>query len=89
MAASYRTTPLYASRRLRSKPRLRYSGGVKHDPGIFDTRDAEAEDSAIARARADAAAGRGHNHSVVSEWLKTWGTPDRKPFREWLAARDD
>lgn len=61
---------------------------MKHEPGIFDQRDADAEEAAVVRARADAAAGRVHDHAVVGDWLKTWGKPDRKPFREWLAARN-
>lgn len=48
--------------------------------------DSEADLAAsIARARADVEAGRVYDHAVVARWLKTWGTPDRKPFHEWLA----
>ena len=61
---------------------------MEHEPEIFEERDFEAEAAAIARARADMAAGRYYSHEIVSEWLKTWGTPDRRPFREWLSARD-
>jgi hypothetical protein len=39
----------------------------------------------IDRAREMLAAGIGVEHAVVSEWLLTWGTPGRKPFKEWLA----
>lgn len=56
---------------------------MEHEPGIFEERDYAAD----ARAMADVAAGRVHDHSIVSEWLMTWGKPGRKPFREWLAAR--
>lgn len=73
---------------MRRKLSRRYIGWVKHEPGVFDYRDVDAEELAVARARADAAAGRVYDHVVVREWLKTWGTPDRKPFREWLAQRD-
>lgn len=39
-------------------------------------RDAEAE--------ADIAAGRFYSNEEVVAWLKTWGTPDQKPFpRRW------
>ena len=61
---------------------------MKHEPDFLRENDEAAEDAAIARARADYAAGRYHDHAVVGEWLKTWGTRDRKPFKEWLAARD-
>ncbi|KQT32898.1 antitoxin [Sphingomonas sp. Leaf412] len=61
---------------------------MKHEPGIFEERDEEADAASIARARADIAAGRYHDHEVVAEWLKTWGKPGRLPFREWLAARN-
>jgi predicted transcriptional regulator len=61
---------------------------MEHEPGIFEQRDLEAEAASIARARADIAAGRVHSHAVVKEWLLTWGTSERRPFREWLAARN-
>lgn len=57
---------------------------VKHEPGIFEEPDPEAEAASIARARADIAAGRVYPHAVVGEWLKTWGKPECKPFQEWL-----
>jgi predicted transcriptional regulator len=66
----------------------RYVRAMKHEPGIFEQRDRDAEAAAIARARADVAAGRVHSHEVVKEWLMTWGKPGRLPFREWLAARN-
>ena len=62
--------------------------GMKHEPGIFEERDREAEAAAIRRARADVAAGRVHSHEIVKEWLTTWGKPGRLPFKEWLAARN-
>lgn len=59
---------------------------MKHEPGIFEKRDEAAEAASIARARADIAAGRYVDHATMSEWLRTWGKPDRKPFREWYRA---
>lgn len=57
---------------------------MKHEPGIFEERDVEAEDAAVARARADIAAGRVYAHEDVVAWLRTWGTDDYKPFpRKW------
>lgn len=61
---------------------------MKHEPGIFDTRDDAAIAAADARAEADVAAGRVHSHEIVKEWLMTWGKPGRLPFRDWLAARN-
>ena len=43
---------------------------------------------ALERARASYAAGGGVEHDVVSLWLRTWGQPNRRPFRDWLAAPD-
>lgn len=57
---------------------------MKHAPGIFEQHDPEAEAASDARAEADFAAGRYIDHATVSEWLRTWGSADRKPFREWL-----
>ena len=58
---------------------------MKHEPGLFEQPDPEAEAASIARARADIAAGRVVPHAKVAEWLKTIGTPDYKPMpREWL-----
>ncbi|WP_254601943.1 antitoxin [Sphingomonas bacterium] len=34
-----------------------------------------------ARARAEISAGRVYSNEEVVAWLKTWGTPDRKPLR--------
>lgn len=48
---------------------------------VFEPVDEEAE---LTRARADIEAGRFHDHAIVAEWLKTWGTPERKSFHEWL-----
>lgn len=61
---------------------------MKHEPGIFEQPDADAIAAADARADADIAAGRVHSHEIVGEWLMTWGTPGRLPFREWLAQRN-
>ena len=55
-------------------------------PGIRDIDDPDTED--YERAMADLAAGRVYPHALVSRWLKTWGQPDRKPFKEWLADQD-
>ena len=55
-------------------------------PGIGHFEDVDSESEA--RALADFEAGRYHDHAIVSQWLKTWGTPGYKPFGEWLAARD-
>ena len=44
--------------------------------------------AADARALADITAGRVYPHEVVGEWLKTWGKPGRRPFKEWLADRN-
>ncbi len=55
-------------------------------PGIRHIDDDGPDD--IAAALADVAAGRCYDHATVSRWLMTWGTPDRKPFREWFAAQD-
>ncbi len=55
-------------------------------PGIRHIDEDDAEDDA--RALADFEAGRFHDHAVVGQWLKTWGRPDHKPFKEWLADQD-
>ena len=58
---------------------------MKHEPGIFDQINPEADAASIARARAQIAAGRGVPHEEVGKWLRTVGTPDWKPMpREWL-----
>ncbi|MDR6147743.1 putative transcriptional regulator [Sphingomonas sp. SORGH_AS870] len=57
---------------------------MEHEPSIFEQRDEAAEALSLERARADYAAGRYHDHATVSAWLRTWGTPNRKSFREWL-----
>lgn len=80
--------PQKPPRILRPNPRDRYNDAVKHEPGIFEQPNPEAEDASIARARADIAAGRYHDQAIVHEWLETWGQPGRLPFREWLAKRD-
>jgi acyl-CoA synthetase (NDP forming) len=58
--------------------------GIKHVDD--DDEDADAEDDASAMA--DLAAGRCHDHAVVGQWLQTWGMPDWKPFKDWLAEQD-
>lgn len=58
--------------------------GMEHEREIFSEPDPEAIAASDARARADLAAGRCYDHETVSRWLRTWGTPDRKPFKEWL-----
>ena len=58
---------------------------ARHDPRFAHLFEPWDEEAAIARGRADAAAGRVYDHEIVGRWLKTWGTPDRKPFHEWLA----
>ena len=40
--------------------------------------------AADAEAEADIAAGRVYPHETVGVWLRTWGSPDYKPFDEWL-----
>ncbi|MGJ3647496.1 antitoxin [Sphingomonas sp. GlSt437] len=60
---------------------------MKAEPGIFEQDDEAAIAASDARALAHIAAGRVWPHAIVAEWLKTWGTPDRKPFHEWLASR--
>ena len=55
-------------------------------PGIRHIDDIDAEQDA--RAMADVAAGRCYPHEVVGRWLMTWGEPDQKPFKDWLAEQD-
>ncbi len=52
-----------------------------HDPedDVFDTIDEEHERLADEQAEADIKAGRVVPHEKVVEWLKTWGTAERKP----------
>lgn len=56
-------------------------------PSVDDESDEEVA-AADARALADLAAGRVYSHAIVSEWLETWGTSDRRSFKEWLNARN-
>lgn len=56
-------------------------------PGIGFADD-EDDDPTDAEIEADIAAGRVYDHAVVAEWLKTWGTSDRRSFKDWLAAQD-
>ena len=50
-------------------------------PGIPHTPDEIA--ASDNRARADIAAGRVYPHEEVAAWLRTWGSPDYRPFHEW------
>lgn len=59
---------------------------MKHEPINPDPDGRQVDAAMIEQARAELAAGTGVEHAVVGEWLKTWGKPGRKPFREWLAA---
>ena len=59
---------------------------MKHDPAI--SASVEQQSDAEARALADYRAGRYWDHAIVSEWLKTWGKPDRRSFQDWLTERD-
>jgi len=61
---------------------------MRHDRGVFETRNLETEAAQVERSRADASAGRIHSHAVVSGWLATFGDPDFKPFHEWLAEQN-
>lgn len=56
-------------------------------PGIrsIDDDNSAADAASIAEFKA----GGGVPHEIVSEWLKTWGAEDYRPFWEWYAARDD
>ncbi len=49
------------------------------DEDLFDTVDEEQERLADEQAIADVRAGRVVAHEQVVEWLKTWGTAERKP----------
>ena len=55
-------------------------------PGLPSTPEEIA--ASDARAEADIAAGRVYSHELVGEWVKTFGSPDYKPIKEWLASRD-
>jgi predicted transcriptional regulator len=55
---------------------------AKSEPSIFDEMDKvdpAAEARRRAAAEADIAAGRLVPNAKVMDWLKTWGTPNRKP----------
>lgn len=86
MRSLYNDEPVTTSRRLRPKPSHPYNNTVKHEPINAEPRGDRVDAAMIARAREELAAGIGVEHAVVGEWLKTWGTPSRKPFKEWLAA---
>jgi predicted transcriptional regulator len=51
---------------------------MKPEPSIFE-RDDEADAQRYAQAMADIEAGRLIPNDEVTEWLKSWGTPDEKP----------
>ncbi len=55
--------------------------GIKHVDDDDDDEDFNDIEAAIA-------SGRAFPHEVVGAWLKTWGQPGQKPFKEWLAAQD-
>lgn len=55
---------------------------AKPEPSLFDEMEAsdpEADARRMAAAEADVAAGRIVSNSRVMDWLKTWGTANRKP----------
>ena len=52
---------------------------MKHEPGVFDSVDEEAEALADAEAIADADAGRMISHEAVKKWLQSWGTGNKLP----------
>ena len=60
---------------------------MRDDPRYADVFEPFDEEASDARADADIAAGRIYPHSLVSEWLRTWGKPGRKPFHDWLNDR--
>ena len=53
--------------------------GIKH---VDEDDDADEDFDDIEAAIAD---GRAFPHEVVAAWLKTWGQPEQKPFKDWLA----
>lgn len=58
---------------------------MKHEPGPFKQDEEPPLAELIEQARTDYAADLGVDHAVVSIWLRTWGSPDCRPFEEWLA----
>lgn len=54
-------------------------------PGIKHIDESDDDDDDFDDIEAAIAAGRAYPHEIVSEWLKTWGQPDQRPFKEWLA----
>ncbi len=55
---------------------------AKPEPSVFDEMgqpDVYADARRLAAAEADIAAGRTVSNAKVIDWLKTWGTPNRKP----------
>ncbi len=59
---------------------------MKHDIDLHAADDEEPLEEAFTRTRISFAARTGVEHRIVSIWLRTWGKPDFRPFREWLAA---
>ncbi len=77
-------------RRLGRDGPVAYVTGMKHE--AIETLPSELPPSKrpvtremIERARAGLRSGAGVEHTVVSAWLRTWGTPGRRPFKDWLA----
>lgn len=56
-------------------------------PGIKHVDDQD-DDDEFDDIEAAIASGRAYPHETVSKWLNTWGQPDQKPFKEWLADQD-
>ncbi|MDO6416327.1 hypothetical protein Q4F19_18220 [Sphingomonas sp. BIUV-7] len=49
-------------------------------PAYYAVFGPQGEAESEARAEADIAAGRVYSNEEVVAWLKTWGSPDAKPF---------
>ena len=58
---------------------------MKHETITVPPSERKVDVATIERAREMLAAGIGVEHTVVSAWLRTWGTADRRSFHEWLA----
>ena len=61
---------------------------MKHESGLSPRARRLPDKADFARAKAGYAAGIGVEHSVVSQWLLTWGLPGQKDFPDWLAEQD-
>jgi hypothetical protein len=69
---------------------------MRHTPSVSGANlprlpaDATDEDDAQADAAslAEFEAGGGVPHATVAEWLRTWGTPDRRSFWDWYKSRN-